>query len=179
MAFHVGYAGAMHTSAALLSTPLGKALCRLNERAELVELKLVRDAAESSAAAGDAQEAAVVQDQLDEYFAGGRQRFDIPLAPQGTEFQRRVWGELLRIPHGRTTTYSELAARLGDPQAVRAVGRANGANPIWLVIPCHRVVGADGSLTGYAAGLEVKRWLLQHEGALPSGLFADQFERLS
>lgn len=168
----IRYAEAMDKQAARLTTPLGNALCRLNERDELVELKLVQGAEFNAVKANAKGIAAAAQTQLEEYFAGVRREFDLPLAPAGTDFQQRVWRELLQVPYGRTTTYAELARRLGDPQAVRAVGRANGANPIWIVIPCHRVIGADGSLTGYAAGLEVKRCLLELEGAIAPGLFS-------
>jgi methylated-DNA-[protein]-cysteine S-methyltransferase len=105
-----------------------------------------------------------VREQLVEYFAGERLSFDLPLAPGGTAFQQRVWAELCRIGYGATSTYSELAVRVGRPAAVRAVGSANGRNPISIVVPCHRVVGRDGALTGYAGGLAAKRWLLDHEG---------------
>lgn len=106
-------------------------------------------------------------DRLDAYFAGRLEALDtIPVAPDGTEFQRRVWGALREVRAGRTVSYGELARRLGDAGGVRAVGAANGANPIAVVIPCHRVIGADGSLVGYGGGLERKRWLLAHEGAL-------------
>jgi len=101
--------------------------------------------------------------QLNAYFDGRLTRFDLPLAPQGTEFQRQVWLELLRIPYGQTTTYGEIAARVGDPGASRAVGAANGSNPLAIVVPCHRVIGADGTLTGYGGGLAAKRFLLDHE----------------
>ena len=103
--------------------------------------------------------------QLAEHFAGERTDFDLPLAPPGTPFQRRVWEELCRIPYGTTTTYGELAERLGDPGCVRAVGVANGRNPIAVVVPCHRVIGADGRLRGFAAGVERKQRLLALEGA--------------
>jgi methylated-DNA-[protein]-cysteine S-methyltransferase len=103
--------------------------------------------------------------QLDEYFAGRRQRFDLQLAPQGTEFQRAVWQALQGIPFGQTRCYSALAEQIARPKAVRAVGAANGANPIAVIIPCHRVIGRDGSLTGYAGGLTRKALLLQLEGA--------------
>ena len=105
--------------------------------------------------------------QLREYFAGERETFDLPLAPRGTEFQRRVWNALLEIPYGETISYGTLAKRLGDPRASRAVGLANGANPIAIVIPCHRVIGADGTLTGYGGGLPIKRALLALESKLP------------
>jgi methylated-DNA-[protein]-cysteine S-methyltransferase len=106
------------------------------------------------------------REQLAEYFAGSRTAFDLPLAPAGTAFQRRVWDALRTIPYGATLSYSELARRLGDPRATRAVGAANGKNPIPIIVPCHRVIGARGALTGFGGGLERKRWLLEHEGAL-------------
>ena len=106
------------------------------------------------------------REQLREYFEGRRQRFSLPVAPAGTPFQQQVWQELQKIPWGTTTTYGEIARRIGQPKAVRAVGSANGRNPVAIVIPCHRVIGSDGSLTGYAGGLGTKRFLLQLEGAL-------------
>ncbi len=102
-------------------------------------------------------------DQLDAYFAGQLTSFDLPLAPHGSEFQRRVWAALQEIPYGQTKSYGELAIRIGAPGAARAVGLANGRNPIGIVIPCHRVVGSDGSLTGYGGGIERKRALLDLE----------------
>lgn len=112
--------------------------------------------------------------QLDAYFGDGLQAFDLPLAPQGTDFQREVWAMLARIPYGATWSYGELARRIGKPDAVRAVGAANGRNPIPIVLPCHRVIGADGALTGFGGGLPTKQFLLRLEGALPaeSDLFA-------
>jgi len=104
-----------------------------------------------------------VRRQLAEYFAGERTAFDVPLKLTGTPFQRRVWEELLQIPFGETVTYQELARRLGKPSASRAVGHANGCNPVSILVPCHRVVGASGKLTGYAGGLARKRWLLEWE----------------
>ncbi len=104
-----------------------------------------------------------VRAQLDAYVAGERRGFDVALRPEGSPFQQRVWAALQAIPYGQTTTYGDLAARLGDPGAVRAVGQANRRNPIAILIPCHRVVGADGSLTGYAGGLDRKRALLALE----------------
>ncbi|HEX3845939.1 MAG TPA: methylated-DNA--[protein]-cysteine S-methyltransferase [Steroidobacteraceae bacterium] len=103
--------------------------------------------------------------QLSEYFAGERRDFDLPLALDGTIFQTRVWRELVEIPFGRTWSYAELAGRIGKPGASRAVGLANGSNPVSIIVPCHRVIGSDGSLTGYGGGLERKRWLLEHEGS--------------
>ncbi len=112
----------------------------------------------------DAPRTARVEGQLAEYFAGDRDAFDLELAPEGTDFQKQVWNDLLDIPAGETRTYSEIARRLGRPGAARAVGRANATNPIPIVVPCHRVVGADGTLTGYAGGLPVKQSLLEIEG---------------
>ncbi|HZP93058.1 MAG TPA: methylated-DNA--[protein]-cysteine S-methyltransferase [Burkholderiales bacterium] len=103
--------------------------------------------------------------QLDEYFAGRRRRFDLPLAPQGTPFQRKVWQALTGIGYGTTISYGELACRVGDPGASRAVGAANGRNPISIMVPCHRVIGANGDLTGYAGGLQRKKALLALESA--------------
>lgn len=105
-------------------------------------------------------------EQLEEYFNKERTTFDLPLDPEGTEFQKKVWKELLEIPYGSTVTYSELSSRLGDKKAIRAVGKANGQNPIPIVIPCHRVVGSNNDLVGYSGGIERKRWLLKHEGAI-------------
>lgn len=104
--------------------------------------------------------------QLAEYFAGTRTAFDLPLDPSGTAFERRVWDALRAIPYGTTVSYGELARRLGDVRATRAVGAANGKNPIPIIVPCHRVVGSRGELTGFGGGVERKRWLLEHEGAL-------------
>jgi methylated-DNA-[protein]-cysteine S-methyltransferase len=108
----------------------------------------------------DAEALAPVVRQLEEYFAGERRTFDLSLAPGGTPFQAQVWTELCRIPYGETISYLQLAQRIDNPRAVRAVGLANGSNPIAIVIPCHRVIGANGSLTGYGGGLPTKRWLL-------------------
>lgn len=105
--------------------------------------------------------------QLNDYFTGKRTFFDFKMNPKGTEFQQRVWQELLNIPFGKTISYLELSKRLGDVKAIRAVASANGKNPLWIVIPCHRVIGSDGSLTGYAGGIWRKQWLLEHEN--PSG----------
>lgn len=101
--------------------------------------------------------------QLTEYFDGKRKNFTLELHPAGTDFQKRVWNALLNIPYGKTMSYLELSKRLGDVKAIRAVAAANGQNPLWIVIPCHRVIGSDGSLTGYAGGLHRKKWLLAHE----------------
>lgn len=101
--------------------------------------------------------------QLQEYFEGKRQDFSLKLNPEGTEFQKRVWDVLLEIPYGKTTSYLEQSRKLGDEKAIRAVASANGKNPLWVIVPCHRVIGSNGSLTGYASGLWRKKWLLDHE----------------
>lgn len=101
--------------------------------------------------------------QLKEYFEGSRKQFSLLINPMGTEFQKKVWKALEQIPYGKTASYLELSKALGDPKAIRAVASANGKNPLWIIIPCHRVIGNDGSLIGYAGGLHRKKWLLEHE----------------
>ncbi|HEU4497545.1 MAG TPA: methylated-DNA--[protein]-cysteine S-methyltransferase [Flavobacterium sp.] len=108
--------------------------------------------------------------QLQEYFEGKRTGFTFKISPQGTEFQKKVWQSLLEIPYGKTMSYHELSARLGDTKAIRAVASANARNPLWIVVPCHRVIGSDGSLTGYAGGLWRKKWLLDHENPVKQQL---------
>jgi methylated-DNA-[protein]-cysteine S-methyltransferase len=112
-----------------------------------------------------------VRQQLDEYFAGDRREFDLRLSAVGTAFQKGVWAALIEIPYGETASYGATAAAIGSPSASRAVGLANGQNPISIIVPCHRVIGANGSLTGYGGGLDAKRWLLSHELSR-AGLFA-------
>ncbi|MBY0487706.1 MAG: methylated-DNA--[protein]-cysteine S-methyltransferase [Flavobacteriaceae bacterium] len=110
--------------------------------------------------------------QLQEYFEGKRTNFTFKLNPKGTDFQQKVWQELLNIPFGKTMSYMDLSKKLGDVKAIRAVASANGKNPLWIVVPCHRVIGTDGSLTGYAGGLWRKKWLLEHENpTLQQSLF--------
>jgi methylated-DNA-[protein]-cysteine S-methyltransferase len=113
-------------------------------------------------------------EQLHEYFAGARRTFDLPLAGVGTDFQRRVWQALLEIDFGQTCSYGDIARRIGQPSASRAVGAANGRNPISIIVPCHRVIGSNGSLTGYGGGEGNKRWLLAHEARLAAPLFAQR-----
>ena len=115
---------------------------------------------EASKAPQELQEAVL---QLQEYFDGRRTEFSFKTAPRGTDFQKRVWQQLQKIPYGQTCSYLDLAKELGDVKAIRAVASANGKNPLWIVVPCHRVIGTDGSLTGYAGGLWRKKWLLEHE----------------
>ncbi len=107
--------------------------------------------------------------QLEEYFSGKRKVFELKLSPEGTEFQKKVWDELLRVPFGKTRTYKEQSLALNNLKAIRAVASANGANPIAIIIPCHRIIGTDGSLTGYAGGIWRKKWLLQFEQSQSSG----------
>ncbi len=113
-----------------------------------------------------------VKEQLAAYFAGALTTFDVPLKAHGTPFQQRVWAALLTIPYGETVSYAEIARRIGDPKAIRAVGAANGRNPISIIIPCHRVIGASGALTGYGGGIERKRALLMLEAQNRPGLFS-------
>lgn len=101
--------------------------------------------------------------QLNEYFNGNRKKFSLKLNPEGTPFQKNVWLALQNIPYGKTVSYLELSKQLGDVKAIRAVANANGKNPIWIIVPCHRVIGSNGNLTGYAGGLHRKQWLLNHE----------------
>lgn len=120
---------------------------------------------------------ALLRSQLDEYFTGGRQEFDLPLVFTGTDFQNKVWQALLAIPYGVTRSYMQQTKVLGDEKAIRAVARANGENCLAIIVPCHRIVGSDGSLTGYAGGLRNKKWLLDHEAkhsgsAIQSSLFS-------
>jgi len=147
-------------------SPVGDILLRADDEGRLTELYLRHDGADDRHPTHAPFEAA--REQLDAYFAGEREDFDLPLALHGTDFQMRVWEQLTRIPYGETISYSQLASRLGDPKLVRAVGLANGRNPVSIIVPCHRVIGADGSLVGYGGGLERKQWLLEHE-AVTSG----------
>ncbi|GAL65221.1 methylated-DNA--[protein]-cysteine S-methyltransferase [Jejuia pallidilutea] len=101
--------------------------------------------------------------QLKEYFEGSRKEFQLKLNPKGTDFQKKIWNLLQDIPYGKTTSYLELSKQYGDIKAIRAVANANGKNPLWIIVPCHRVVGSNGNLTGYAGGLHRKKWLLEHE----------------
>lgn len=150
----------------LLASPLGTLRLWSNGR-QLVQIEFGDRKAvpEGARPQGDA----VLQsagEQLEEYFAGTRRRFDLPLAPQGTDFQQSVWRALAEIPWGQWRSYADIARAISRPRAVRAVGTANGRNPLPIVVPCHRVVGSDGSLTGFAGGLEMKRYLLELEGSL-------------
>lgn len=145
---------------AFLETPLGIAVIEGDEngisRISISEEKMI-----ASEEIPDPLQQAVRQ--LEEYFAGERENFDLKLNPEGTDFQKEIWQHLQAIPFGTTTSYLELSKVFGNPKAIRAVAAANGKNPLWIVVPCHRVIGTDGSLTGYAGGLWRKKWLLEHE----------------
>lgn len=158
-----------------MPSPVGELLLVASE-AGLVAIRFERNrhggdlrsvsVAAAQASPAEARILAEARTQLDAFFAGARADFTLPLDAHGTPFQLRVWSALREIPFGQTISYAELARRVGDVKALRAVGAANGRNPIPIVVPCHRVIGADGSLTGFGGGLHVKRFLLEHEGAL-------------
>jgi methylated-DNA-[protein]-cysteine S-methyltransferase len=152
-------------------SPVGDVLLKADDEGRLTGLFLRHDVMEAGDGPFDA-----AREQLDAYFAGELEQFDLPLALHGTDFQLRVWNELARIPFAETISYKELALRLGDLKLIRAVGTANGRNPVSIVIPCHRVIGADGSLVGYGGGLDRKRWLLDHEAVASGQRLAYQVE---
>ena len=155
---------------ALIRSPIGGVRVTTNRRGAVVSVVFVDD----EIAEGEPSDAAIAAaQQLEEYFAGTRREFDLVVAPDGTDFEMRVWKDLVNIRFGTTDTYGAIAARLGDPGTSRAVGVANARNPVAIVIPCHRVVGADGNLTGYAGGLHRKRWLLAHESGQQPFDFAE------
>ena len=144
----------------LINTPLGVAQIVGDSDGIASVSVLNSEEAVSSVIPNELQECS---NQLNEYFAGDRKSFDLKLNPAGTTFQKKVWQHLLTIPFGKTTSYLNLSKQLGDVKAIRAVASANGKNPLWIIIPCHRVIGSDGSLTGYAGGLHRKQWLINHE----------------
>lgn len=144
---------------AFINTPLGTAKIKGDENGVSV-ISILQEGEITKKIPLELQEAVK---QLGEYFEGKRNSFTFQINPKGTDFQKKVWQELLQIPYGKTTSYLELSKKLGDVKAIRAVASANGKNPLWIVVPCHRVIGSDGSLTGYAGGLWRKQWLLEHE----------------
>lgn len=150
-------------TAAYLQTPLGVAKLT-GEDNNILSFSILENAEIATEEIPQELEETVFQ--IEKYFAGELKSFDLPLAPEGTDFQKKVWQELQNIPYGKTASYMEFSKTLGDPKAIRAVASANGKNPLWILIPCHRVIGSDGSLTGYAGGLWRKKWLLEHENAL-------------
>ncbi|HEX2204561.1 MAG TPA: methylated-DNA--[protein]-cysteine S-methyltransferase [Longimicrobium sp.] len=155
----------MSTCAARTDSPIGPLVVLVDGDGALKRILFAHEAVPAKGIEWSEERCAPVLAQLADYFAGTRNDFDLPLAPEGTPFQRRVWEELRRIPAGETISYRALAERIGRPSAARAVGRANGTNPIPIVVPCHRVIGANGTLTGYAGGLPAKETLLALEGA--------------
>ncbi len=144
-----------------LDTPVGPIEVWVNADGAIVRVGFADAASPGVGETGEAGARGVRQ--LQEYFSGERRSFDLEIDPEGSDFEKQVWVELQQIPFGTTTTYGEIARTLGDPGASRAVGLANASNPVAIIIPCHRVIGADGDLTGYAGGLHRKRWLLAHE----------------
>lgn len=142
-----------------INTPLGTAKIKGDENGVSV-ISILQEGEISKTIPLELKE---VVKQLNEYFEGTRTTFSFQINPKGTEFQKKVWKALLTIPYGKTMSYQELSIKLGDVKAIRAVASANGKNPLWIVVPCHRVIGSDGSLTGYAGGLWRKQWLLNHE----------------
>ena len=144
---------------AYIKSPLGIATITGDENG-IAEISVSDEGAVSANVPAILQKAV---SQLNDYFEGKRTDFTFKLSPKGTEFQQKVWKELLEIPFGKTCSYMDLSKKLGDVKAIRAVASANGKNPLWIVVPCHRVIGTDGSLTGYAGGLWRKKWLLEHE----------------
>ena len=137
----------------------------------ILSVNIVREAENRKLKIGnrDLVDSAVLQKcirELDEYFAGTRKNFTVKLEARGTDFQQRVWQELAKIPFGVTASYADIARRVGSPRAVRAVGSANSKNPHWIIVPCHRVIASNGALSGYAGGLDRKKWLLEHESRL-------------
>lgn len=147
-------------SSTILNTPLGNAI--LEGNASGISKFILTDDSEEPTI-NPAPELAEAIEQLEQYFAGKRKKFNLKLNPRGTDFQKKVWQLLQNIPYGKTSTYRELSNEYGNPLAIRAVAAANGKNPLWILIPCHRIIGSDGSLTGYAGGLWRKKWLLEHE----------------
>jgi O-6-methylguanine DNA methyltransferase len=163
----------MAESFAVVESPLGPLLLGAEDGA--LTLLWMSPLPERETGGADARDRAVLaaaRDQLEAYFAGDLTAFDLPLAPVGTPFQQRVWSALVEIPFGETVSYGSLATRLGRPGAARAVGLANGSNPISIIIPCHRVIGSDGRLTGYGGGIDRKAWLLDHEAGRGPGQLA-------
>jgi len=148
----------------LINTPIGVMQLDFNSELELVAAEF-KESVQTQTISNklEFQEIKNVITQITEYFEGIRTSFDLKLAPEGTEFQKRVWKQLQEIPFGKTISYQKMANHLGNPKVIRAAASANGKNPIAIIIPCHRVIGSDGSLTGYAGGLHRKKWLLEHE----------------
>ena len=150
---------------AFIETPVG--ILELKGDAEGLASVLFKDPENVMVSEKIPKELKETVNQLQEYFEGKRKEFNLILSPEGTDFQKKVWKQLEQIPFGKTTSYQQMANQLGDPKVIRAAASANGKNPISIIIPCHRVIGTDGSLTGYAGGLHRKKWLLEHESPSP------------
>jgi len=149
---------------AQLKTPLGTALIEGDAKG-ISKISIVKKSDKTSKSVPEKLQDCVIQ--LAEYFEGKRKEFNFSINPSGTDFQQQVWKALAKIPFGKTISYLELSKKLGDVKAIRAVASANGKNPLWIAVPCHRVIGSDGSLIGYAGGLWRKKWLLNHENPSP------------
>lgn len=147
---------------AFIKTPIGTAKV-IGDKKGITEINILDSESESNIIP---EELEFAVNQIHEYFEGKRTMFTFEINPKGTDFQKKVWKALLRIPFGKTISYLTLSKEIGTVKAIRAVASANGKNPIWIVIPCHRVIGSDGSLTGYAGGLWRKKWLLEHENPI-------------
>jgi len=150
-----------------ISTPLGDLGAAFGGDGKLVQLVRFHGKPPDPPTGPAPKSLPYLKRQLEAYFSGNLRDFNIPMVAEGTEFQQRVWKELQKIPYGQAISYLELARRLGDEKCIRAAARANGANPIVILIPCHRVIGSDGSLVGYGGGLDMKEFLLRLEGVLP------------
>lgn len=159
-----GMPGVFH----LIVTPTGDLGAEFNDEGKLVQLIRFHGVPPPPAAGPVPKSLPFLKRQLEGYFSGNLRDFNIPMQIEGTDFQQRVWKELQKIPYGQAISYLELARRLGDEKCIRAAARANGANPIAILIPCHRVIGSDGSLVGYGGGLDMKEFLLRLEGVLPN-----------
>lgn len=145
-----------------LQSPLGLVTATSHDGQHIADVSFCAPTTQNACAITDK-----AAEQLTEYFSGLRDVFDVPLAPVGTAFQQQVWQALLTVPHGHTACYGDIARAINNPKGVRAVGLANSRNPIAIIIPCHRIIGANGALTGYAGGLDKKEWLLRHEKSIP------------
>lgn len=150
---------------AIISTPIG--FIEVNGDEDGLASVVFLDSDDCAVSESISRELKDAVEQLREYFDGKREEFSLKLSPKGTDFQKRVWKRLQEIPFGKTTSYQQMANQLGDPKVIRATASANGKNPISIIISCHRVIGSDGSLTGYAGGLHRKKWLLEHETPSP------------
>jgi methylated-DNA-[protein]-cysteine S-methyltransferase len=154
-----------------VNSPIGILQLFFNSKTELIRAEFKEEGQSLATANGfGIKEIENAVTQFEEFFKGERTSFDIKLSPEGTDFQKKVWKQLQKIEFGKTISYQQMANQLGDPKVIRAAASANGKNPISIIIPCHRVIGSDGSLTGYAGGLDRKKWLLEHESPVKQGV---------